>query len=389
VLGVDLGTSFTSAGAWIDGRVDLVRDNGDPMIPSVVYVPARGDPVVGARAVAHAHHDPFHTVASAKRLLGARATAEGLRRLAPLLPYPLVAGLGGRVHVRLHHLDWAPEQFAAAILSHVRELAERRFGPVRRIVLGMQAAATVEQRQALFDAARVARLEVVSLLSEPVAGAVALGLPARPDRRRVVVCDFGGGTFDVSLIEQAGTRFRVVATHGDPFLGGDDLDHAMAQALAGLIYRRCRFDVNHDLIRRQLLTRRCEAVKRVLTLQVEARLTMRDAFIERGERRDLELVIDRGWCEALWEPLFERALAVVDQALALARWGDADVDEVGLIGGAALVPRFQERVRARFPGCPVNLADDPHVAVAIGAALVAGRGDELSLTDARDASAPA
>jgi len=382
---VDFGTSYTSAGALIDGRVDLIRDNGDAVIPSVVYVPARGEPIVGARALPYALHDPQHTVTSVKRLLGERHDAASLRRLAPLVPYPLVAGIGGRVHLRLHHSDWAAEQVAAAILGHVRELAERRFGAVRKVVLAVAAEATLEQRQALLTAARLARLEVIDLVPEPVAGALALGLHARPERRRVVVADFGGGTFDVTLVEQTGTRFHVVATGGDPFLGGDDLDQAMVQALSGLVFRRCGFDVSHDLVRRQLLARRCEGAKRVLSTHLEARLTMPDAYIERGERRDLDVVLERAWCEARWEPLFDRALGVVDLVLARGGWGDVAVDEVGLIGGTSLVPRFQQRLRARFAGSRVNLSEDAAVAVATGAALVAARHSHVTLTHAAQA----
>ena len=222
-------------------------------------------------------------------------------------------------------------------------------------------------------------------MPEPVAGALALGLHARPERRRVVVADFGGGTFDVTLVEQTGTRFHVVATGGDPFLGGDDLDQAMVQALSGLVFRRCGFDVSHDLVRRQLLARRCEGAKRVLSSHLEARLTMPDAYIERGERRDLDVVLERSWCEARWEPLFDRALGVVDLVLARGGWGDVAVDEVGLIGGTSLVPRFQQRLRARFAGSRVNLSEDAAVAVATGAALVAARHSHVTLTHAAQA----
>ena len=373
VLGIDFGTCYTSAGALVDGRVDLVRDNGDPMIPSVVYIPARGAPVVGARALSYALHEPQHTVSSIKRLLGEPNDPETLQRLAPTVPYRLVGGVGGRVLVRLHNQDWATEQIAAAVLAHVRDLAERRFGQVRRVVLAVSAVATLEQRQALLAAARVARLEVVDMVAEPIAGAIALGLHASPEARRVLVCDFGGGTFDLTLVEQTGSRFNVVATGGDPFLGGDDLDHAMVHQLASLIYRRARFDITHDLVRRQLLSMRCEAVKRVLSTQLEARLTMRDAFIEGGERRDLDVVIERTWCEALWDPPFARALAEIDRVLAKAGWASDDLDEVGLIGGTALVPRFQALLRARFGRVKVEVSNDAHVAVAMGTALVASR----------------
>ena len=130
--------------------------------------------MVGARALSYALHEPQHTVSSIKRLLGERNDPETLQRLAPTVPYRLVGGVGGRVLVRLHNQDWATEQIAAAVLAHVRDLAERRFGQVRRVVLAVSAVATLEQRQALLAAARVARLEVVDMVAEPIAGAIAL-----------------------------------------------------------------------------------------------------------------------------------------------------------------------------------------------------------------------
>ena len=120
----------------------------------------------------------------------------------------------------------------------------------------------------------------------------------------------------------------------------------------------------------------------MLSTQLEARLTMRDAFIERGERRDLDVVLERSWCEALWEPLLDRALAVVEQTVARSGWRDLAIDEVGLIGGTSLVPRFQQRVRARFAGTRLTLSEDAHVAVATGAALVAARHSAVTLTHA-------
>jgi molecular chaperone DnaK len=147
----------------------------------------------------------------------------------------------------------------------------------------------------------------------------------------------------------------------------------MVQALAGLIHRSARFDLLHDVVRRQLLGLRCESVKRSLSSAHEARLAMRDAYIEQGASRDLNLVIDRAWAARLWDPLFERALAAVDETLARAGWTDAEVDEVILIGGTSLVPCFQQHVRRRFGHVEVNATDIANVAVAMGATLLTCR----------------
>ena len=389
MLGVDFGTSYTSAGALIDGQVHLVIDSGEAMIPSVVYLPERGAPEVGGRAVPHLMSDPTTTVTSIKRLMGARRDDEAVRRLGPTVPYGLGYTTDGQLVLKARNQDWAPEQIAGHVLARVRTLAEQRFGAtIRKIVATASAVATPAYHTALRRAARLAYVDVVELVAEPIAGALAVGLHARPEHRRLAVCDFGGGTFDVTLIEQRGRKFSIVATGGDPFLGGDDLDQALVGALAGLIYRRSRFDLLRDVVRRAALTMRCESVKRALSTAHETRLSMREAYIEGGEGRDLGLVIERSWAEALWDPLFTRATDEIARVLAHVGWQPSDVDEVALIGGTSLVPRFQDHVRGLFPRLAITAADNAHVAVATGATLLAarhqpGNGDVPVLQDLR------
>ncbi len=375
VLGVDFGTSYTSAGALVDGRVEMVVDNGDPMIPSVVHIPERGPPLVGRAAVGQLAAYPGSTVASIKRIMGSDLSEAGaLRRIAPTVPYRIMAGAGGSVLLKLRNQDWVAEQVAAAILDRVRALAEQRFGAVvRRIVVTASAVASTGYQVALRKAARLAHLEILEIVAEPIAGALAAGMHARLGPRRMLICDFGGGTFDVTAIDQDESRFRVLATGGDPFLGGDDLDQALVQALAGLIYKRAHFDLLRDAVRRQLLALRCESTKRSLSTAAEARLTMRDAYIENGVNRDLDVIIERTWAAPLWAPLFARALAAVDATLARAGWIDSDVDEVVLIGGTSLAPPFQELVRRRFEHVEVTATDIANIAVAMGATLLTGR----------------
>lgn len=375
ILGIDLGTSYTSAGALVDGRIELVLDNGDPTIPSVVHIPERGPPLVGRAAANQLAIQPGATVASVKRLMGSDTSdASALRRIAPTVPYRVVASPAGGVVLKLRNQDWAAEQIAAALFDRVRGLAEQRFGAVvRQVVLTASAVATPAYQTSLRKAARLAQLEVLEVVAEPIAGALALGLRDHRTPRRLLVCDFGGGTFDVTAIQQHAKRFRVLAVGGDPFLGGDDLDHAMVNAMAGLVFKRARFDLLHDAVRRQLLTQRCESVKRSLSMASEARLTMREAYLEDGVSRDVNVVIERTWVEPLWDPLFARALAAVDDTLGRAGWRDAQVDEVAMIGGTSLVPRFQELLRARFAHVDVTATEVANVAVAMGATLLTAR----------------
>ena len=380
VLGLDFGTSHTSAGAFIDGRVELIVDNGDPMIPSVVHLPDRGNPEVGRRATPFLISDPGGTVTSVKRLLGTGGDDAVVRQLAPTVPFRITGAPSGSLLLRIRNQDWAVEQIAGHLLDRVRQLAEQRFGgKVRAVIATASAAATARYQTALRLAARLAHLDVVGMIAEPIAGALALGLHARPERRRLAVCDFGGGTFDVTLVEQRGLRFDVIATGGDGFLGGDDLDAALVGAVAGLIYKRSRFDLNHDIVRRQALTLRCESIKRTLSSSPDARLFMRDAYVEHGSARDLDLMIDRAWVEPLWDPLFQRALDCFDRVMARAGWGRQDVDEIAMIGGTALVPRFQHLLRERYPRIRATVSDLAGVAVAIGATLLTCRSEDGSV----------
>lgn len=374
LLGVDFGTTYTSAGAIIDDRVALVTDEADPCIPSVVHLPDSGPVRVGRRAVARSLAEPDATVRSVKRLMGWGDDPVAMRSLARSVPYPIAGLPSGAVALTIRRREWAAEQIAGYILDRVRCLAEQQFaGRVKGVVVSTSAVATPRYHTALRSAARMARLEVIDTVSEPIAGALAVGLHARADRRRVLVCDFGGGTFDVALLEQDGLRFQVVATGGDPFLGGDDLDQAMVQALAGIIYRRARFDILHDQVLREALTTRCEAVKRQLSTANEATLVMREAYLQHGQRHDLDVRIDRAWVEPLWHPLFARGLGEVDRLLASVGWDIDDVGEVVLIGGTALVPRFQQLVRERFARSSVTISGRANVDVAIGATLMTGR----------------
>ncbi|MCE9578568.1 MAG: Hsp70 family protein [Deltaproteobacteria bacterium] len=375
VLGVDFGTSYTSAGALIDGRIELVVDNGDPMIPSVVHIPERGPAVVGRVALNRLPSHPSATVTSVKRLMGSElGDSSELRRLAPTVPYRITSSAAGGIVLKLRNQDWAVEQIAAAILDRVRNLAEQRFGAqVRRIVVTASAVASPGYHVSLRKAARLAHLEILEIIAEPIAGALALGMHAHAEPRRVLVCDFGGGTFDVTAMLQAGTKFRALAIGGDPFLGGDDLDEAMVQALAGLIYTRARFDLLRDNVRRQTLLLRCESAKRSLSTALEARLNMREAYIEDGASRDVNVLVDRTWVQPLWDPLFKRALTAVDDTMKRAGWTDDQVDQVALIGGTSLVPRFQELLRGRFAHVEITATDLANVAVAMGATLLTAR----------------
>jgi molecular chaperone DnaK (HSP70) len=373
ILGIDFGTSCTSAGALVGDRVELIQDGGDVVIPSVVYVPDRGPLEIGRRAQMRLLKDPTGVIRSVKRVLGVAPSS-------PLVRY-FQASASFRVETQGEHLlfklrssRYAPEQITGAILARVRELAETRFGgQVRKAIITCSAAAPAGYRDALIRSAKIAHLDVLEIVPEPIAGALAVGLHAELAERRLIVCDFGGGTFDVSALVQSGLKFTPIATAGDQFLGGDDLDAELAEALAGLIVKRTGYDIHKDAVRWSELLFRCEMAKRQLTAEIEVPFAMRDAYVDHGRAHNLDFMLERSWVEARWAPLFARAAAAIEETLRRARWQPSDVDQVALIGGSSLVPMFHRTVSGVFPGQPVLLSPRADVSVALGAVLLTAR----------------
>src|SRR5687768_13978750 len=199
IVGIDFGTCYTSAGVLVGDKVEMVLDQGDALIPTVVHIPQRGDPVVGIKAVSRLATEPGNTVASVKRVLGYPAADPAVRRLAASAAYKVETGPGGRTLLKVGGHPMAPEQVASYVLARVRDLAEARFGGrVRKAIIATSAAAPPGYQASLLNAARLAHLEVLETVAEPIAGALALGLHGELATRRVLVCDFGGGTFDVT-----------------------------------------------------------------------------------------------------------------------------------------------------------------------------------------------
>lgn len=372
-LGIDFGTSCTTAGILVGDRVELVPDGGDVVIPSVVYVPDRGPLEIGRRAQVRLMNDPTCVVRSVKRVLGVPPDSPLLRAYGQIAPFRIDTG-EDRVTFRIRNARYAPEQIVAAILARVRELAEARFGgKIAKAVVTRSVAAPPGYREALQRAARIAHLEVLEVVPEPIAGALAVGVHAESTERRLLVCDFGGGTFDVSALLQSGLRFTPVATSGDQYLGGDDLDIEVAEALAGLIVKRTGYDVHRDAVRWSELVFRCEMAKRQLTAAAEVPFVMRDAYVSGGRAHHLDFKLERSWVDARWQPLFARVVSTIEDALRRAGWRAEEVDTVALIGGSALVPMFQRVVGGVFPGQSVVLSPRADVAVALGTVLLTAR----------------
>ncbi len=372
-LGIDFGSSSTIAGTYIGDRIELVQDQGEAVIPSLVYIPQHGPVEVGRAAATRQLSDPRRVVRSVKRVLGLPSQSDLVRRYAHSVPFRVETTLERPVF-KLGAETIAPEQVVAHILARVRDLAQRRFGAtISKVVMTMSAAAPAGYRDAAIRAARIAHLEVVGFIAEPIAGTLALDLHREHVDRRVVVCDLGGGTFDVSAVVQEGQRFTPVATYGDHFLGGDDFDYALAEAVAGAIVRKSGYDIHSDLVRWTELLLRCESVKRQLGSGRDVPLAMRDAYLQGGARRDLQTQVAPAWADGVWEPLMERVRGVIDELLQRAGWSTDHVDAVGLVGGGSLLPLFRRVVAERFGPDKLVMTEHAEIAVAQGAALLTAR----------------
>lgn len=370
VLGIDFGTCYARAAAVIDGKIQLVLDGGDTSFPSVVYLPQKEEPVVGRDALRFLSSEPSSTVTSIKRLLGRAVTDSEVKVVNAGVGYQIKAGPTNMAVLHINGSDYAPAQVAAAILTRLRKLAERRFGgTIRFAVLTAPAEAAGEYLVALKRAAALARLNVLQFIAEPVAAALAFGLHKTPCDRRIAVYDFGGGTFDSALVQQQGMEFKAVGYAGDPFLGGEDFDSALAEAVAGVVHRKHGVDLHRDLTRWRELLLRCESVKRQLSSQSEVRLRLRDGYGGAGGI-DLDLLVERSWVEPRWQPLVDRSLEVFGELLGNTRWAVTDVEEVILVGGTTLVPMVREGCCRMFQR-QVRTSERADVAVAVGAALQA------------------
>ncbi len=370
ILGIDFGTTYASAGALVHGKVQLVLDRGETTIPTVVHFPPRGAPIVGAAAQSKLISSPATTVSSIKRILGLSFARPEVRLLDANVGYQIMPGPDAKTILKIGRDVYACEQIVAYILAHIRELAEKRFGArVQKAIIAMPVEASPEFERALRSAARIAHLEILQVIPEAIAGGLSLGLGNAPCDRRIAVCDFGGGTFDATLIEQAGLYFTPIACHGDSQLGGNDFDEILVNEIISSVYQRSGFDMRNNVVRLGELSARCESAKRVLSQAMSIRLAMKDAYIENHQFRSIDVVLQRSWAESKWQPLIALMVDVLSRLLEVAGWTASDPDEVVLIGGTSLVPAVRKSIAEFFGRREVTTSDLATVAVAYGATL--------------------
>ena len=372
VVGIDLGTTNTVVACVRDGQVQVLPDEqGRPLLPSVVSFHPSGEVLVGYLAKDRRVVDAKNTIASVKRLIGRGWNSDEIRRGRPRFAFELKEGPGGGPVVVARGQSYSLPEISAFVLKRARAIAERALGEkVDRAVITVPANFNELQRAATQVAAKIAGLDVLRVINEPTAAALAYGV-AQGARERIVVYDFGGGTFDCTLLELSGNVFEVLATAGDSFLGGDDLDLAVAERMAEAFLRSNRYDPKADAQSFERLRVAAESLKIELSREERRHVRLADiAFGVGGARLDLDFELTRSELEALANPLIERTLAVCQDAMAEARQPVSAIDRVILVGGSTRIPLVRKRVEQFFGISPLDRVN-PDEVVAVGAAIQA------------------
>ena len=371
IIGIDLGTT-NSAMAVMEGSEPeiLVNAEGDRTTPSVVGFGKDGERTVGKAAKNKAVTNPENTVASVKRFIGRSygETGEEQKTVA----YNVKNGNGGRAVVAIDERDYMPEEISAMVLQKIKSDAEKRVGePITQAVITVPAYFNDAQRQATKDAGKIAGLEVLRIINEPTAAALAYGLDKTNKDEKVLVFDLGGGTFDVSVLELGDGVFEVCSTAGDNHLGGDDWDQRIIDWLADKFQADNGIDLRNDKMAMQRLKDAAEKAKMELSSTTQTTINL--PFISAGEAGPLHLdyTLTRAEFERITKDLLDRCKLPVEQALKDADLKTGDVDEVILVGGSTRMPAVQELVE-KITGKKPNMSVNPDEVVAMGAAVQGG-----------------
>ena len=370
IIGIDLGTT-NSVVAIMEGRDPKVIENeeGNRLTPSVVGFSKDGEILVGQVARRQAITNPENTVYSIKRFMGRKfeETADERRRV----PFKVVRADNGDAVVEIQGKKWSPPEISAKVLQKLKRAAENYLGEtVGEAVITVPAYFNDAQRQATKDAGRIAGLEVRRIINEPTAAALAYGLDKKKDEV-VAVFDYGGGTFDISVLEVGENVVEVVATNGDTHLGGDDMDQKIMDWLIQEFRAETSIDVSKDKMVLQRLKEASEKAKIELSSTMETEINLPFLTADQTGPKHLVKRLSRAKFEQMCEDLFQRALEPTKKCLADAKKNPKEIDEVILVGGATRVPKLQQIVKDFF-GKEPNRSVNPDEVVAIGAAVQGG-----------------
>ncbi len=371
ILGIDLGTT-NSAMAVMEGTTPeiLVNAEGDRTTPSVEGFRKDGERVVGKAAKNQAVTNPNNTVSSVKRFIGRsfNETQEEQKTVS----YKVVSGKGGRAAVEIEGKEYTPEEISAMVLQKMKADAEKRLGEtITQAVITVPAYFNDAQRQATKDAGKIAGLDVLRIVNEPTAAALAYGLDKATKDEKILVFDLGGGTFDVSILELGDGVFEVAATNGDNHLGGDDWDQRIIDWLADKFQSDQGVDLRKDPMALQRLKEAAERAKMELSATSQTNINLPYITMDASGPKHLDYTLTRIEFERITKDLLDRCKVPVEKALKDAGMRAGELDEVILVGGSTRMPAVQELVE-QLTGKKPNMSVNPDEVVAMGAAVQGG-----------------
>ena len=372
VIGIDLGTTYSCVGIFRNGSVEIIPNElGNRITPSVVAF-TDDDRLVGEAAKNQAALNPKRTIYSVKRLIGRKYNDKEVQMDKKLLPYDIIDKDGKpyiQVETKGQKKLYSPEEISAMVLTKMKTVAENFLGTkVKNAVITVPAYFNDSQRQSTKDAGTIAGLNVLRIINEPTAAAIAYGLDKKDKERNILVFDLGGGTFDVSLLTIDSGVFEVVATNGDTHLGGEDFDHRILDYLLKKIKKQHGKDLKNDKTCIQKLKTEIEKAKRHLSSSLQATIEIDE--LEPGF--DFKDTLSRAKFEELNMDLFKKTMAPVEKVMEDSGFKKSEIAEVVLVGGSTRIPKVQTLIKDYFNGKEPNKGINPDEAVAYGAAVQGG-----------------
>ena len=377
ILGIDLGTTNSCVAVVDVTRPEVIPNReGSRTTPSVIGFTQDGERLVGQIAKRQGITNPFNTVFAIKRLIGRKYDSDEVSRAKSILPYQIVSAANGDMKVKIRDREYSPEEVSAFVLQEIKSFAEEFLGEeITEAVITVPAYFNDSQRQATRDAGRIAGLEVLRIINEPTAAALAYGLENRATQR-IAVYDLGGGTFDISILKIEDGLFEVLSTAGDTFLGGEDFDRRIMDWLLDGFREETGIDLSEDRMALQRLKEASEKAKQELSISLETKITLPFISADASGPKHLNRVLTRAEFETMVEDLIQRTIDPVRDALLQAGVEASEIDEVVLVGGQTRMPKVIEAVQQVFGKEPIRNIN-PDEVVAVGASIQGGilRGD--------------
>merc|ERR1711884_780584 len=373
VIGIDLGTTYSCVGVYKDGRVEIIaNDQGNRITPSYVAFTEEGERLIGDAAKNQLTSNPKNTVFDAKRLIGRTWGEKSVQSDKKFFPFAVIEQKG-KPHVQVKvdgkNEVFAPEEISAMVLTKMKDTAETYLGKkVTHAVVTVPAYFNDAQRASTKDAGTIAGLNVMRIINEPTAAAIAYGLDKKEGEKNILVFDLGGGTFDVSMLTIDGGVFEVVSTNGDTHLGGEDFDQRVMDYFMKLYKKKTGKDVRKSDRSIQKLRREVEKAKRALSSAHQAKIEIESFF----EGEDFSETLTRAKFEELNMDLFRSTMVPVKKVIEDGDTEKDEIDEIVLVGGSTRIPKVQQLVKEYFGGKQPSRGINPDEAVAYGAAVQGG-----------------